>query len=161
MLFIDVKKGFSLLELILVLGVGTMVAFMKFQDMKNEQEQILANAVGQQIKQVGEAVNGYINIRYDKIALLSNASGNGTDPGPRNCNTASPICFICCPAASAFKDSWELIISWNLINAIDVPIPKTKINSNKEKPFLFKKYITYPYKCPLYNDMLFKKVFKR
>ena len=92
MLFIDVKKGFSLLELILVLGVGTMVAFMKFQDMKNEQEQILANAVGQQIKQVGEAVNGYINIRYDKIALLSNASGNGTDPGPRTCTGS--VCEI-------------------------------------------------------------------
>jgi type II secretory pathway pseudopilin PulG len=35
-----IKKGFSLLELTLVLGVGTMVAFMKFQDMKNEQESI-------------------------------------------------------------------------------------------------------------------------
>ena len=85
MLFRDVKKGFSLLELILVLGVGTMVAFMKFQDMKNEQEQILANAVGQQMKQIGEAVNGYINIRYDRLSTLSNAAGNGTDPGPRTC----------------------------------------------------------------------------
>ena len=66
------KKGFSLLELILVLGVGAMISFIKFQDMRIEQEQVLANAVGQQIKQVGEAVNGYINIRYDKIALLSN-----------------------------------------------------------------------------------------
>ena len=45
------KKGFSLLELILVLGVGTMVAFMKFQDMRNEQESALASAVGQQLKQ--------------------------------------------------------------------------------------------------------------
>ena len=63
------KKGFSLLELILVLGVGAMISFIKFQDMRTEQEQVLANAVGQQIKQVGEAVNGYINIRYDKIAL--------------------------------------------------------------------------------------------
>ena len=62
MLFIDVKKGFSLLELILVLGVGTMVAFMKFQDMKNEQEQILANAVGQQMKQIGEEQSTVISI---------------------------------------------------------------------------------------------------
>lgn len=92
MLFIDVKKGFSLLELILVLGVGTMVAFMKFQDMKNEQEQILANAVGQQMKQIGEAVNGYINIRYDRLSTLSNAAGNGTDPGPRTCTGS--VCEI-------------------------------------------------------------------
>ena len=92
MLFRDVKKGFSLLELILVLGVGTMVAFMKFQDMKNEQEQILANAVGQQMKQIGEAVNGYINIRYDRLSTLSNAVGNGTDPGPRTCTGS--VCEI-------------------------------------------------------------------
>ncbi|HHT1513847.1 TPA: tail fiber protein [Klebsiella pneumoniae] len=81
-----IKKGFSLLELTLVLGVGTIVAFMKFQDMKNEQESILASAVGQQMKQIGEAVNGYINIRYDKLSTLSNAAGTGTDPGPRTCS---------------------------------------------------------------------------
>lgn len=87
-----IKKGFSLLELTLVLGVGTMVAFMKFQDMKNEQESILASAVGQQMKQIGEAVNGYINIRYDKLSMLSNAAGTGTDPGPRTCSGS--VCEI-------------------------------------------------------------------
>jgi hypothetical protein len=46
-----------------VLGVGSMMAFMRFQDMKNEQETVMAKAVGQQMKQIGEAVNGYINIR--------------------------------------------------------------------------------------------------
>ena len=92
MLFKKVKKGFSLLELILVLGVGTMVAFMKFQDMKNDQEQILASAVGQQINQIGQAANGYINIRYDKLSTLVNAAGNGTDPGPRTCT--GTVCEI-------------------------------------------------------------------
>lgn len=87
-----IKKGFSLLEITLVLGVGTMVAFMKFQDMKNEQETIMANAVGQQMKQIGEAVNGYINIRYDKLSTLSNAAGTGTDPGPRTCSGS--VCEI-------------------------------------------------------------------
>lgn len=60
------------MELILVLGVGTMVSFMKFQDMRNNQENILASTVGQQMKQIGEAVNGYINIKYDKLSTLSN-----------------------------------------------------------------------------------------
>ncbi|HHN8593458.1 PilV-like protein [Klebsiella pneumoniae] len=82
----------SYLELTLVLGVGTIVAFMKFQDMKNEQESILASAVGQQMKQIGEAVNGYINIRYDKLSTLSNAAGTGTDPGPRTCSGS--VCEI-------------------------------------------------------------------
>jgi len=91
-MFTVLKKGFSLLELILVLGVGTIMAFMKFQDMKNDQESILASTVGQQIKQMGEAVNGYINIRYDKLSTLSNSEGNGIDPGPRTCSGS--VCEI-------------------------------------------------------------------
>ncbi|EOD4069161.1 TPA: shufflon system plasmid conjugative transfer pilus tip adhesin PilV [Yersinia enterocolitica] len=86
------KKGFSLLELVLVLGVGATVGLIKFQDMKTEQENTLASAVGQQMKQMGEAVNGYINIRYDKLSTLSNAAGNGSDPGPRTCSGS--VCEI-------------------------------------------------------------------
>jgi hypothetical protein len=53
---------------------------------------IMASAVGQQMKQIGEAVNGYINIRYDKLSTLSNAAGTGTDPGPRTCSGS--VCEI-------------------------------------------------------------------
>lgn len=109
-----IKKGFSLLELTLVLGVGTMVAFMKFQDMKNEQESILASAVGQQMKQIGEAVNGYINIRYDKLSTLSNAAGTGTDPGPRTCSGS--VCEI----------SYQTLINEGLL-----PSAFTGTNANK------------------------------
>lgn len=31
------KKGFTLLEVTIVLGIGTLIAFMKFQDMRNDQ----------------------------------------------------------------------------------------------------------------------------
>lgn len=109
-----IKKGFSLLELTLVLGVGTMVAFMKFQDMKNEQESILASAVGQQMKQIGEAVNGYINIRYDKLSTLSNAAGTGTDPGPRTCS------------GSVFEITYQTLINEGLL-----PSTYTGTNANK------------------------------
>ncbi|EJX4926768.1 shufflon system plasmid conjugative transfer pilus tip adhesin PilV [Salmonella enterica] len=68
------------------------MTFIKFQDMRNEQENVLASSVGQQMKQIGEAVNGYINIRYDKLSTLSNAAGNGTDPGPRSCSGS--VCEI-------------------------------------------------------------------
>ena len=84
-----ITKGFSLLELTLVLGVGSLMAFIKFQDMRNEQETVMANAVGSQIKQIGEAVNRYISVRYDKLSTLSNAAGNGSDPGPRTCSDSS------------------------------------------------------------------------
>lgn len=109
-----IKKGFSLLELTLVLGVGTIVAFMKFQDMKNEQESIMASAVGQQMKQIGEAVNGYINIRYDKLSTLSNAAGTGTDPGPRTCSGS--VCEI----------TYQTLINEGLL-------PSTYIGTNANK----------------------------
>ncbi|MDR6044029.1 UNVERIFIED_CONTAM: shufflon system plasmid conjugative transfer pilus tip adhesin PilV, partial [Escherichia coli] len=80
--------GFSLLELTLVLGVGTMVAFMKFQDMKASQEDFTAKTAGEQIRQIGEAVNGYINLRYDKLSTLTPSSSQSNDPGPRTCNTS-------------------------------------------------------------------------
>ncbi len=81
------NKGFTLIELILALGIGTAISFIKFQDMKAEQENIIAQAVGDQIKQIGEAVNRYISIRYDKLSTLSSSSSQSSDPGPRACST--------------------------------------------------------------------------
>ncbi len=118
------KKGFSLLELILVLGIGTMITFIKFQDMRNEQETILASTVGQQMNQIGEAVNGYINIRYDKLAALTNAAGNGTDPGPRTCTGS--VCEI----------TYQTLVNEGLL-----PSAYTGINANKS-----------PYKILLRRD---------
>ena len=81
------KKGFSLLELILVLGIGTLITFMKFQDMVNEQDNLTAKTAGQQLNEIGQAVNGYINIRYDKLSTLTSSSNQSNDPGPRTCNS--------------------------------------------------------------------------
>lgn len=61
------NRGFSLIELILVLGVGFIASFIKFQDMRNEQNLIKASAAGEQIQRVGFAVNNYISLRYDKV----------------------------------------------------------------------------------------------
>ena len=80
-----IKRGFSLLELVLVLGIGSAITFMKFQEMKSVQDQILARIVGEQIRQIGNAVNAYVSIRYDKISTMENAAGTGADPGPRDC----------------------------------------------------------------------------
>ena len=65
-----------------------MVAFMKFQDMKASQEDFTAKTAGEQIRQIGEAVNGYINLRYDKLSTLTPSSSQSNDPGPRTCNTS-------------------------------------------------------------------------
>ncbi|MDX6967853.1 shufflon protein [Enterobacter hormaechei] len=108
------KKGFSLLELILVLGVGSMMAFMRFQDMKTEQENVMAKAVGQQMKQIGEAVNGYINIRYDKLSTLTSSSSQSSDPGPRTCN------------GSGCEITYQTLINEGLL-----PVSYTGINAQK------------------------------
>ncbi|EHF4997340.1 shufflon system plasmid conjugative transfer pilus tip adhesin PilV [Enterobacter hormaechei] len=108
------KKGFSLLELILVLGVGSMMAFMRFQDMKTEQENVMAKAVGQQMKQIGEAVNGYINIRYDKLSTLTSSSSQSSDPGPRTCN------------GSGFEITYQTLINEGLL-----PVSYTGVNAQK------------------------------
>lgn len=64
-----------------------MMAFIKFQDMKNNQENMMADTVGNQIKQIGEAVNHYISIHYDKLSTLSSSSSQSSDPGPRTCSS--------------------------------------------------------------------------
>ncbi|MCM7549980.1 shufflon system plasmid conjugative transfer pilus tip adhesin PilV [Enterobacter hormaechei] len=108
------KKGFSLLELILVLGVDSMMAFMRFQDMKTEQENVMAKAVGQQMKQIGEAVNGYINIRYDKLSTLTSSSSQSSDPGPRTCN------------GSGCEITYQTLINEGLL-----PVSYTGVNAQK------------------------------
>lgn len=85
---INVKRGFSLLELILALGIGSAMALLKFQDMKASQEDFTAKTAGEQIRQIGEAVNGYINLRYDKLSTLTSSSSQSNDPGPRTCNAS-------------------------------------------------------------------------
>ncbi|HIE9827257.1 TPA: shufflon system plasmid conjugative transfer pilus tip adhesin PilV [Klebsiella variicola subsp. variicola] len=108
------KQGFSLLELILVLGIASAVSFMKFQDLKHEQEDIQSKAVGQQIKQLGEAVNGYINIRYDRLSTMTASTGTGTDPEPRTCS------------GSACTITYQTLINEGLL-----PATFTGINANK------------------------------
>ena len=80
------KKGFSLVELILVLSVGAMASFIKFQDMKNQQDLMKATAAGDQIQRIGSAVNNYISLRYDKLSTLTSSSNQSSDPGPRTCS---------------------------------------------------------------------------
>lgn len=46
------------------------------------------SGTGSQIKQLGEAVNRYISIRYDKISTLSSSHNQSSDPGPRTCTAA-------------------------------------------------------------------------
>lgn len=88
------KKGFTLVELLLVLSVSLGISFSAFKSLLVDQENISAKAAGQQIRQVGESVNSYIAVHYDKLSVLANADGTATDPGPRTCSTGTNTCVI-------------------------------------------------------------------
>jgi predicted acyltransferase (DUF342 family) len=70
----------------MVLGIGMLMSFLRFQDLKHENENQKAKAVGEQIKKIGDAVNGYINIHYDKLSTLTASKSQTADPGPRTCS---------------------------------------------------------------------------
>ena len=79
------RKGFTLVELVLVISVGLTISFLSFQQMLQKQEDVLASGAGQQIKQIGDSLNSYIAVHYDKLSSLTNADGSSSDPGPRTC----------------------------------------------------------------------------
>lgn len=61
------RKGFSLLKIILVLGIGTSLAFIKFQDMIHDQEDIKASATDQEISRGRKWIYQYV--KYKKTIL--------------------------------------------------------------------------------------------
>ena len=88
------KKGFTLIELILVVSIGLAITFLSFQNMLKGQEDKQAKHMGEQIKQIANAANLYITNHYDVISSMSNSSGALLDPGPRTCYSASLNCVI-------------------------------------------------------------------
>lgn len=88
------KRGFTLIELILVISVGLAISFMSFQRLVQENDNTIAKMAGQQISQIGESVNSYIAVHYDTLSTLTNSTGSSTDPGPRTCSSSTSSCSI-------------------------------------------------------------------
>lgn len=88
------KKGFTLLELILVLSIGMLISLISFQEMMKKQEGIQSSAMGQQIKRIGKATNIYITNKYNVLSSLSDSTGITGDMGPRTCYSSSETCVI-------------------------------------------------------------------
>ena len=88
------NKGFTLIELILVISIGSLISFLSFQELIKKQDTLLAQSAGEQINKVGNAVNSYIAVHYDDLSKLQNSTNNTTDPGPRTCITSTGICTI-------------------------------------------------------------------
>ena len=88
------KKGFTLVEIALVLSVATIIGFVAFSQLVKTQEVNNAQFSGEQIKKIGDSVNAYISNHYDTLSTLTNSTGSSSDVGPRTCNTATNSCVI-------------------------------------------------------------------
>lgn len=88
------RKGFSLIEISLVLGVAAFIGFIAFTQILKQQEIKKSSLAGDQIKLIGDSVNAYISNHYDKLSTLTNSSGTSLDLGPRTCLSSNNTCTI-------------------------------------------------------------------
>lgn len=90
------QGGFSLLEVLLAVTVAMVLSALQLNQLRQNTEYAQADAVGQQLKTVGSALNSYITLRYTQLSALTSVTAPGTasDPGPRTCNAATGICVV-------------------------------------------------------------------
>lgn len=82
------QSGFSLIELLLVLGISIAISALWLNSLRRDAERGQGKAAGEQIKMVGQALNSYIALRYD--AITSHVPGvDDCAPGDA-CETANP-----------------------------------------------------------------------
>lgn len=93
-MYISNNKGFTLIEIVLVLGVASFIGFIAFSQILKNEEFNKATMAGQQIKLIGEATNAYISNHYDTLSTLTNSTGSTSDIGPRTCLSSTNICTI-------------------------------------------------------------------
>lgn len=94
------QSGFGLLEVLLAVGLTLLIGALSIDAIRTSGENHQAEAAGEQLKGVGQALNTYVAMRYDKIVTLTNIGGScpdinnttditmqgdGNDPGPRCC----------------------------------------------------------------------------
>lgn len=81
------QKGLTLIEVLLAISVSLIVGAAALTGVRNTNEALLSNAVGDQIKTVGQAAGVYTSLYYPNIIQLLNqpAPGSAADPGPRYC----------------------------------------------------------------------------
>lgn len=88
-----INRAFSLVEIMLVLVIVSMMSVLKMSEVKTEQQNRQAKALGEQVKNIAKATNSYINLNYDEIVKLKSDPSN-SDHSPIQCNAASFSCKI-------------------------------------------------------------------
>lgn len=103
------QAGLGLLEVLLAITVSLVVGAIAADQLRSSNEAKQATAAGDQLRLVGNALNTYVAMRYDKLVTLTSVGGScpainntsdqsmqGTpnDPGPRCCDAATGFCSI-------------------------------------------------------------------
>lgn len=81
------QSGFSLLEVLLAVGVAIALGSMQLNQIRAETESAQAEAAGRQLEVAGRALNTYIGLAHPHLVSGTSVAGAGTvaDPGPRTC----------------------------------------------------------------------------
>ena len=81
-----IKNGFTLIEILLVIGVIMIMSIIKVRDINNDTEDMQAKILSSQIQTVAEATNAFLVLKYNELSTLSS-------PGV-SCNTGANTCNI-------------------------------------------------------------------
>lgn len=77
-------NGFTLIEILLVIGVIMIMSIIKIRDINEETENLQSKMLASQIKTVADATNAFLVLKYSELSTLS-VSG---------CNSSNQTCSI-------------------------------------------------------------------
>ena len=80
------RNGFTLIEILLVIGIIIIMSMIKIQNINEEIEDAQAKMLAGQIQTVSEATNAFLVLKYNELSNLSS-------PGV-SCNTGANTCNI-------------------------------------------------------------------
>ena len=81
-----IKNGFTLIEILLVIGVIMIMSIIKVRDINNDTDDMQAKILSSQIQTVAEATNAFLVLKYNELSSLSSPSVS--------CNTGANTCNI-------------------------------------------------------------------
>ena len=79
-------KGFTLIEILLVIGVVMLMSIIKIRDINQENQDLQAKLIAGQLQTVAEATNAFLVLKYNELSTLSSSGVS--------CNTAANTCDI-------------------------------------------------------------------
>lgn len=100
------QAGLGLLEVLLAITVSLVIGAIAADQLRSSNDTKQAQAAGDQLRSVGNALNTYLALRYDQIVNLTNVGnscpainntsdismmGTANDPGPRCCTQVGGV----------------------------------------------------------------------